>query len=73
MKTFEAFLLRSLLAVVVILFFRHFAFEELLKYFEGIYIALARTIDPGYTLTLLGQNALIWIAGITALLFVYER
>jgi hypothetical protein len=72
MKMLDDFLIRLMVALFVVLFFHNFDFLGILQGLENIYINLARTIDPGYTLTLVAQNFLIWIAGISALWFVYK-
>lgn len=72
MKTADIFLLRVLIITVAVLFFHSFNYQGILHGLETIYIALARTIDPGYTLTFFAQNFLIWLAGISALWFVYR-
>lgn len=72
MKILDDFLIRAMVALFIVLFFHNFDFLGVLQGLENIYINLARTIDPGYNLTLVAQNTLIWVAGISALWFAYR-
>jgi hypothetical protein len=65
-------MIKVILSLFVVLLFHHFDFAGILSGLENIYVNLARTIDPAYTLTLFAQNGLIWLAGISALWFVYR-
>jgi hypothetical protein len=72
MKMLDNFLLRLIIGLFLVLLFHNLDFTGFLQGLEEIYINLARTIDPGYTLTLIAENTLIWIAGVSALWFVYR-
>lgn len=72
MKILDEFLVKLTLAACVVLVFHGFDFFGILKILESIYTNLARTIDPTYTLTYVAQTFLIWVAGISALWFVYK-
>jgi len=72
MKILDEFLIKAMLSLLVVLLFHQFDFAGILSGLENIYISLARTIDPAYTLTLFAQNGLIWLAGISAIWFVYR-
>lgn len=72
MKLFDTFFIRVVVAAIMVLLFHQINFEGILQSLEVIYINLARTLDPGYSLTIFAQNSLIWIAGISALWFFYR-
>lgn len=72
MKILDDFLIRTIVVLFAVLIFHNFDFLGILQGLETIYINLARTIHPDYTLTYLAQTFLIWIAGVSALWFVYK-
>jgi hypothetical protein len=72
MKTLDDFIIKLIASFLVVLLFHHFDFVGILSGLETIYVSLARTIDPSYTLSLFAQNGLVWLAGIVALGFIYR-